>query len=103
MLNRVLSILLLVQISLCVLSLGFTPAILLAFALMIAAPVSFLRSMAAHGVAFVLVPGIVGALVLEEGILTPVILGWFVLVIVASVICLSRASGKPQFSASGSR
>lgn len=103
MLNRTLSILLLVQIALCLLSLGFSPALLFACALMIAAPVSFLRSMAAHGIAFLLLPCIVGMLVLQQLVLTPVFLGWFVLIAVASAICWNRGPGKPQFSSTGSR
>jgi hypothetical protein len=53
-LDRTLSILLFAQILACALSLGFTPAVLIAFALVILAPVSVLRSMSAHGIAFLL-------------------------------------------------
>jgi hypothetical protein len=101
-LNRTLSILLLAQIVLCVLSAGFSPAILIAFTLMLAAPISFLRSMAAHGTMFLLLPWVAGMLLFQGMIFSPVFLGWFALIIVASAICWNRG-GKPQFPAADSR
>ena len=94
-LNRTLSILLLVQIAACVISAGFSPAVLIAFALMIAAPISFLRSMAAHGILFLLLPCVTGALLFQGLILSPVFLAWLVLIVVASAICWNRGPGKP--------
>jgi hypothetical protein len=102
-LNRSLSILLFAQIALCVLSAGFSPAVLGAFALMIAAPISFLRSMLAHGVAFLLLPCVAGVLLFQGLVLSPVFLGWLVLIVVASAICWNRGPAKPQFSANGSQ
>jgi hypothetical protein len=88
---------LLAQIALCVLSPGFTPAILLAMALMIVAPICFLRSMPAHGIAFVLLPWLVGLLILQGLVLSPVFLVWLVLVVITSGICWNRGSRKPQW------
>jgi hypothetical protein len=102
-LNRTLWILLFVQIVLSVLSAGFSPAILGAIALMIAAPVSFLRSMPALGIAFLLLPGIAGAVLFQGLIFSPVFLGWLVLLIVASAICWNRGQPKPQFWPTGSQ
>lgn len=103
MLSKSLSFLLAAQIVLCALSLGFTPAILAAFALMAAAPVSFLRSMAAHGIAFLLVPCITGIVAFQALVLSPVFLVWIVLIVVASLICWNRGPGKPQFFSAGSQ
>jgi hypothetical protein len=101
-LNRTLWILLIVQIVLCVLSAGFSPAILGAIALMLAAPVSFLRSMPAHGIAFLLLPGIAGMVLFQGLIVSPAFLGWLVLIIIASAICWNRGPSKPEFWPTGS-
>ena len=101
MLSKVLSILLAAQIVICVLSLGFSPALLVAFALMVAAPVSFLKSMAAHGIAFLLVPCITGIVAFQALIASPVLLAWLAIIVVASAICWNRGSDKPQFFSAG--
>jgi hypothetical protein len=101
-LNKTLSVLLVAQIVLCVLSAGFSPAILIVFVLMIAAPISFLRSMAAHGTMFLLLPWVAGMLLFQGMIISPVFLGWFALIIVASSICWNRG-GKPQLLDTPSR
>ena len=102
-LKRTLSILLLVQIVSCALSAGFSPAILIAFALMLAAPISFLRSMAAHGIAFLLLPCVTGVLLFRGVALSPVFLVWLALIVVASAICWNRGPGRPQFWPTGSQ
>lgn len=103
MLSRALSILLAAQIALCVLSLGFTPAVLVAFGLMVAAPFSFLKSMAAHGIAFVVVPLVTGIVAFQAIVFSPVFLVWLVIVVVASAICRNRGPGKPHFFSAGSQ
>jgi hypothetical protein len=90
------------QIVLCVLSAGFSPAILAAFVLMIAAPLSFLRSMAIHGLMFLLAPCVAGVVLFQGMIVSPVFLGWFVLIVVASAICWNCRS-KPQFPTADAR
>jgi hypothetical protein len=92
--NRILTILLFVQIILCVLSGGFSPAVLFAFALMIAGPISFFRLMEIKGIMFVSLPVLTGVLLFQTLILSPVFLSWFVLVIVASAICWNRGVGR---------
>jgi hypothetical protein len=101
-LKTTLSILLLAQAVLCVLAAGFSPAVLIAFLLMIAAPISFLRSMSAHGILFVLLPCVAGLLLFQGMIVSPVFLGWLVLITVASAICWNRG-GRPQLSTTDSR
>lgn len=101
--NRTLWVLLFVQLVLCLLSAGFSPAILGAIALMIAAPVSFLRSMPTLGIAFLLLPGIAGTVLFPGLISSPVFLGWLVLLIVASAISWNRGPPKPQFWPTGSQ
>ena len=92
MLNRTLTALLLVQAVLCVISPGFSPAILIASLLMIAAPLACLRSMPKHGVLFLFVPCIAGIVLFQAIVLTPVFLVWFVLIAIASAICWSRGN-----------
>ena len=95
--KRSLSFLLIVQIALSVLSAGFSPAILLAFVLMIAAPISFLRSMSAHGATFVVFPSIAGLVLFPGMVVSPVFGVWFALILFASAICWNRAPGAPKF------
>jgi len=94
LLNRTLWILLFAQIVLCVLSAGYSPAFLVAGALMIAAPVSFLRSMPAQGIMFLLLPCIAGLLLFQGLILSPVFLAWLVLIVAASATCWNRGPAR---------
>ena len=99
--NVVLSVVVFAQLVLCVLSAGFSPTILGAFALMLAAPFSFIRSMEVHGVILLLLPVVAGILLFPGIILSPVFFVWFAIIVVASAVCWNRG-GKPPISAADS-